>query len=91
MPAQSFQRPTIGQFSINLPSESFIKRFVAIHSVDEWLLAIETETGQTAFIQTTEATPMRFATLDNLAHWLASQDVLEMSVFLPQNDVGGAA
>lgn len=83
--------PADFSFTINLPANSFIKRFVAINSSKEWLLTIETESGQNAFIQNSDHTRKHFNTLDSLAYWLASQGVVEMSVFLPFQTEGGLA
>ena len=90
MPLNISHAQTIEHFSftINLPANSFIKRFVAMYMADYWVLAIETESKQTALIQDiNKRTSREFKTLDELALWLAGQGVGEMSVFLP---MGGA-
>ncbi|QKI89920.1 hypothetical protein [Thiomicrorhabdus xiamenensis] len=87
-------RATVGQFSfsINLPENSFIKRFIAVSFAGAWVLSIETERGQMATVKnhSTNA-PRYFETLDSLALWLASQGVPQMQVMLPNavNVAGG--
>ncbi|QKI89217.1 hypothetical protein [Thiomicrorhabdus xiamenensis] len=86
MPNTSQNAATVGQFSfsINLPENSFIKRFIAVSLAGVWNLSIETESGQLATIQNPVTKSARyFETLDSLALWLASQGVPEMSVLLP--------
>lgn len=89
------QAPTIGQFSfsINLPENSFIKRFIAVSFAGTWNLSIETESGQMATIQNPATKTARyFETLDSLALWLASQGVPQMQVMLPNAvTMGGRA
>lgn len=90
MPLNTSHAQTLEQFSftINLPENSFIKRFVAMHMANYWVLAIETESNQKALIQDiSRRAAKQFQTLDALAHWLAGQGVPEMSFFLP---TGGA-
>ncbi|BBP45012.1 hypothetical protein THMIRHAS_03850 [Thiosulfatimonas sediminis] len=94
MANSSFTRETVGQFSfsINLPENSFIKRFIAVSLAGAWSLSIETESGQIATIQNhATKSPRYFETLDSLAIWLASQGVPQMQVMLPNAvTVGGA-
>lgn len=90
MPLNS-QAPMIGQFSfsIELPANSYIKRFIAHGFNGSWFLTIQTEANQTATIRNTDTnTPKQFDSLDSIATWLASQGVDEMTVFL--SNVGGA-
>ena len=95
MPINS-QAPTIGQFSfsIELPANSYIHRFTALFISGNWQLTIKTTSGQIAtLLNPTTQKAMTFQTLDGLAHWLASQGVDEMSVFLPVGNgstMGGA-
>jgi hypothetical protein len=81
----------IGQFSfsINLPEDSFISRFIAVASVNTWAVLIETCRGQQSPIQEPHTGKVKqFDSLDELAFWLASKGVPEMSVLLPT--MGGA-
>jgi hypothetical protein len=90
MPINS-QAPMIGQFSfsINLPEDSFISRFIAVASVNTWAVLIETCRGQQSPIQEPHTGKVKqFDSLDELAFWLASKGVPEMSVLLPT--MGGA-
>jgi len=84
--ANTSQAPTIGQFAfnINLPANSFIKRFSAVRFLDSWQIVIDTESGQIATLKDPSTKrAMKFPTLDHLADWLGSQGVPEMNVFLP--------
>ncbi|WP_319381606.1 hypothetical protein [Thiomicrorhabdus sp.] len=87
------QVPTVGQFSfsINLPENSFIKRFIAVSFVGVWNLSVETERGQTARVldQATQRAK-KFQSLDDLAYWLANKGVPEMSACRKSkiNDLG---
>jgi len=85
------QAPTIGQFAfnINLPANSFISRFIAVASVNTWIVLVETSRGQQSPIQEPHTGRVKhFDSLDELAFWLDSEGVLEMSVLLPI--MGGA-
>lgn len=87
MPLNTSHAPTVGQFAfnINLPANSFIKRFSAVRFLDYWQIVIDTESGQIATIKDPSTSrAMKFQTLDHLADWLGSQGVPEMNVFLPQ-------
>ncbi|WP_130537655.1 hypothetical protein [Thiomicrorhabdus indica] len=84
--ANTSQAPTIGQFAfnINLPANSFIKRFSAVRFLDNWQIVIDTESGQVATLKDPNTQrAMKFPTLDHLADWLGAQGVPEMNVFLP--------
>lgn len=89
--ANTSHAPTVGQFefNINLPANSFIKRFSAVRFLDNWQIVIDTESGQIATLKDPSTQrAMEFPTLDHLADWLGSQGVPEMNVFLPAGNCG---
>lgn len=88
------QSPIVGAFerkaniTLNLPSNSFIKSFIAAYNGSAWHLLVDTIKGQTSPIKNPQTGFIaEFSTLDQIAHWLAAQGVPEMNVFL--SNVGG--
>ncbi|WP_321277562.1 hypothetical protein [Thiomicrorhabdus indica] len=82
--------PFVGHFqrnaniTLNLPESSFIERFTAAFNGSAWHLIVHTQKGQTSPLKSPDTgLTAEFSTLDQLAHWLAAQNISEMTVYLP--------
>ncbi|UQB42755.1 hypothetical protein JX580_02330 [Thiomicrospira microaerophila] len=82
MPLITSNRLTAFTFSVNLPDDSFIETVSAMYSAGDWLAYITTTRDQHAPICNTQGKPLRFATLDSLAHYLADAGLCEFDVSL---------
>ncbi|KUJ75807.1 hypothetical protein AVO42_11040 [Thiomicrospira sp. XS5] len=83
MPDISLGLRTVGdyQFSISLPSNAFIREFMASCHGDYWTVSVATTKEQLATIQS-QGRPMRFDTLDKVAGFLSDQGATELTVSL---------
>lgn len=84
MPNTSLTRTTVGesQLSVSLPSNSFIREFLAAFDGTHWTVSIITTQGQTSVIGTGDGRPLCFLTLESVARFLARQGADSMSVSL---------
>ena len=82
MPIQPSSRLAAFTFIVDLPTESFIKTISAMYSAGDWLAYITTTRDQHAPICNAQGKPLRFATLDSLARYLADAGVISLDVSL---------
>ncbi len=68
--------------TVNLPADSFIQSINATSSAGDWIAYIRTTRDQFAPICNTQGKPLRFQTLDSLAHYLADAGLCEFDVSL---------
>ncbi|WP_178861683.1 hypothetical protein [Thiomicrorhabdus cannonii] len=84
MPNTSFGLHTVGDYSltVSLPSNSFIREFMASFNGCHWIVSVITTKDQISTIKQRDGGLLAFDTLDSVARFLADQGAPDMSVSL---------